>query len=88
MSPPVENPTFAAFENYGEVPETVPLDITKDGITWVSSKLSGAAGALGTEAIELRNWILCFGCELEELRFVVTRMDDWITNSSPPWAAY
>ena len=26
--PPVENPMCAALENYGEVPETVPLDFT------------------------------------------------------------
>ena len=53
--PPVENPTCAAFEEYEEVPETVPLDLSDNNVTWVSSKLSGAAGALGAEAIELRN---------------------------------
>ena len=51
--PPVKNPMCAAFENYEEVPKTVPLDFTKDDVTWVASKLSRAAGALGAEAIEL-----------------------------------
>ena len=51
--PPTENPTCTGFEKYGEVPETVPLDFTKDDVTWVASKLSCAAGALGAEAIEL-----------------------------------
>ena len=60
--PSVENPTCAAFEEYGEVPETVPLDFMEDDVTWVASKLSGAAGALGEEAMELQNWLLCFGC--------------------------
>ena len=60
--PPVENPGCAAFEGYGDVPETVPLDFTEDDVTWVASKLSGAAGALGAEAVELRNWLLHFGC--------------------------
>ena len=41
---PVENPTCAAFEEYGEVTETVPLDFTEDDVTWVASNLSGAAG--------------------------------------------
>ena len=86
--PPVENPTCAAFEDYGEVPETVPLDFTEDDVMWVVSKISGAAGALGAEAIELRNWLFCFGCVSEELRFVVTILADWMVNSSPPWAAY
>ena len=31
--PPVENPTCTAFEKYEEVPETVPLDFTEDGVT-------------------------------------------------------
>ena len=54
-----------AFEEYGEVPETVPLDFMKDDVTWVPSNISGAAGALGAEAVELRNWLLRFGCALE-----------------------
>ena len=86
--PPVENPMCAAFEDYEEVPEMVPLDFTEDDVMWVASKLSDAASALGAEAIELRNWLLCFGCASEELRVVVARLDDWMANSSPPWAAY
>ena len=39
----------------------VPLDFTEDDVTWVVSKLSGAAGALGAEAVELRNWPIRFG---------------------------
>ena len=52
----------AAFEENGEVSETVPLNFTEDEVTWVSSKLSGDAGALGVEAIDLINWLLQFGC--------------------------
>ena len=58
MSPPVENSACAAFEEYEDIPETVPLDFTEDDVTWVASKLSGAAGALGAEAMELQNWLL------------------------------
>ena len=86
--PPVENPVCVTFERYDEVPEMVHLKFTEDDITWFESKLSVAAGALGAEAIELINWILCFGCALEELRVVVSSLADWIANSSPPWAAY
>ena len=63
--PPEENPTCAAFKVYEDVPEMVPLDFKEDDVTWVSSKLSGAAGALGAEAMELQNWLLCFGCASE-----------------------
>ena len=55
---------------------------------WVTSKLSGAAGALGAEVMELQNWLICFGCASEELRDVVASLADWMANSSPPWAAY
>ena len=51
--PSEENPVCASFEEYKEVPETVLLDFTEDDVTWVASKLSGAAGALGAEATEL-----------------------------------
>ena len=51
---------------------------------WVASKLSGAAGALGDEAIELRNWIFCFRYVLEEFIFVVPVLTYWMDNSSLP----
>ena len=86
--PPVENPSRVAFEDYEKVTETVPLNLMEYDITWVASKLSGAAVALGVEAIDLHNWLLCFGCASEELRVVVARMANWMDNSSPPWAAY
>ena len=78
----------AAFGEYGEVPEMVPLDFTEDDVTWFVSKLSGAVGTLGAAAVELRNWLICFGCASEELRVVVAILADWMDNSSPPWAAY
>ena len=43
---------------------------------------------LAAEAIELRNWLLRFGCASEELRVVVASLADWMAISSPPWAAY
>ena len=57
----MENPMCAAFKEYEEVPKIVPLDFTEDEVTWVASKLSVAAGVLGAEAIELRNWLIHFG---------------------------
>ena len=85
---PGENPTCAAFEEYEDVPKTVPLDFTEDDVTWVASKLSGAADALGVEAMELRNWLLRFGCASDEIRVVFASLADWMDNSSPPWASH
>ena len=66
----------------------LPLYFTEDDVTWVASKLSGAAGALGAEAMELQNWLLCFRCASEELRDVVARLAECMDNSLPPWVAY
>ena len=77
-----------AFKEYEEVPKMLTLDFMEDDIIWVTSKLSGAAGALGVEEIELINWLICFGCMSEELSIPVANMDEWMYNSSPPWAAY
>ena len=57
--PPMENSAWAAFEEYGDVPERVPLNFTEYDVTWVASKLSYAAGVLGAEAMELCNWLIC-----------------------------
>ena len=56
--PPREKPTCVAFKKYGDIPKTVPLYFTENDVTWVASKISGVAGALGAEAMELRNWLL------------------------------
>ena len=70
------------------MPETVPLDLTEDDMTWVASKLSSAAGGLVEEAIEIRNWPLRFGCASEELIVVVDRLPYCMANSSSSWAVY
>ena len=44
--PTVEKPACAAFQNYGEMMETLPLNFREDNATWVASKISGATGAL------------------------------------------
>ena len=82
---PLETPTYAAFKDYEELPETVSLDFSEEDVMWVSYKISGAAGALGAEAIELRNWLLCFGYVSEEFRVIVANLSDWMANYSPPW---
>ena len=66
------------------MPDTVPLDFTENDVPWVTSKFSGAAGALVAEEIELRNCLLRFGCSSEELRVVVARMAGWMDNPPTP----
>ena len=70
------------------MPETAPLDFTEDDITWVTSNLSVTADTLGVEAIDIRNWLVCFGCVLKDLRVFVARMSVWMDKSSPFWTTY
>ena len=84
----MEKTACPAFEEYGEVPETVRLDFLEDDVTWVASKLSNTSGALVAEAMELRNWLLRFGYASEDFRAVIASLADWMANSYPPWAAY
>ena len=62
--------------------------ITQDDVEAVSSRLSGAAGPGGTDAVELSNWLLRFGRESEALREEMAAWTNWLANTSPPWAAY
>ena len=54
MHPPLEKPV-QNFEEYEEVPETVPLDFSENHVMWITSNLSGAARELGAKEIELIN---------------------------------
>ena len=61
----MENPMCASFKDYNDIPKAVPFDFIEDNVTWVSSKISVTSGALGAEAIDLRNWIIFFWCASE-----------------------
>ena len=80
----MENTRCAAFKYYEYMPETVPLEFTDYDVVWFTSKLSGAAGVLGAEVIDLRNWLLNLGFSSEELSVIVANLTDWVANSYPP----
>ena len=87
-APDLEDPDRGSFEPYPSLPEPVPVEITGDVVEKVASKLSGAAGPGGTDAIDLRNWLLRHGAESEFLRNSLASIAEWLANESPPWAAY
>jgi hypothetical protein len=77
-----------AFEPYADLPHAVPVCVTQDDVEAISSRLSGAAGPGGTDAVELSNWLLRFGTESEALRVEMAAWTNWLANTHPPWAAY
>jgi hypothetical protein len=57
-APDLQDPNRGLFEPYGDVPEPVPVEITGDVVEDVASRLSGGAGPCGTDAVDLKNWLL------------------------------
>ena len=76
--PQVRDPRCSSFERYKEVPETVPLELLEEDVTWVSLKLSCAVGALGEEALELKNWLIWLVCAYMEIWVEVAGLVDWL----------
>jgi hypothetical protein len=77
-----------AFEPYPDLPAPVPVCVSQDDVEAISSRLTGAAGPGGTDAVDLANWLLRFGRESEALREEMAAWTNWLANTSPPWAAY
>jgi hypothetical protein len=78
----------AVFEEYPNTPTPIPLDITAETVEAVATKMSGAAGPGGTDAVALQNWLLRFGSESERLRQELADWTKWLATDHPPWAAY
>ena len=66
----------------------MPLDLSEDDVTWVASKISGTAGALGPEVIELCHWLIYFEYILEEMRDVIAKLENCLDNYSPTLTSY
>jgi hypothetical protein len=77
-----------AFEPYDSIPEPVPLDVTPQDVEKIASKLSGAAGPSGVDAVALRSWLLRFGAESDTLRAEIAAVATLLSNESPSWAQY
>jgi hypothetical protein len=86
--PDMEDDARGSFEHYDEVPEAVPLVITGDVVEKVASRLSGGAGPGGSDAVDLRNWLLRFGAESEALRDALAGICEMMANGNPSWAAF
>ena len=48
----------------------------------------GSSGPGGTESEALQGWLLKFREDSKRLRTSVETFVDWLSNGSPPWAAY
>jgi hypothetical protein len=91
MHSPLHEPSdvgSATFEKYSEIPDPPYIDVTQDMIQKVATRLSGAAGPSGIDAVDLQNWLLRYGKESKALCEELAVWGSWLANESPPWAAY
>jgi hypothetical protein len=72
-----------AFEPYPDLPAPVSVCVTQDDVEAIASRLAGAAGPVGTDAVDLANWLLCFGRESEALREEMAAWTTWLANTAP-----
>jgi len=88
--PPIaDGAANGTFKKYDEgAPAVIPIVIRLDTVECVAAKLSGMASLGGTDTVDLRNWLLCFGAELEAFREEMASWTTWLVNKSPPWPAY
>jgi hypothetical protein len=85
--PEARTPDVCNLPTYPEVPELIALDITKDTLEHIASRLSGAAGPGGSDAYAVKHWLLGFSTHSARLCTALAAMASWMANESPPWAA-
>ena len=56
--PDLTGPNPGTFEPYASIPDAMPLNIMATDVEKVASKLSGSAGPIGVNAVDLRYWLL------------------------------
>jgi hypothetical protein len=86
--PQMQDPGPAAMKDYDEIPDFIDLDITSEHVENVAKKMSGSAGLSGFDSLALKNVLLMNGQAIQRLRVVIAQFSQWLSNSSPPFAAF
>ena len=88
MMPDISQEDFAAFEEYEELLESVPVDCDQGMVEEVASRLRGGAGPSSVDALALKNWLLRHGRASQILREELATWTEWLCNTAPPWASF
>jgi hypothetical protein len=86
--PNLGDPHCIAFEHYDEVPVEIPTDCTSKDLKTLALRMSGNVGPSSFDAVMLRNCLLRYGRASGKLRQELAAWVEWLSNESPPWAAY
>jgi hypothetical protein len=66
----------------------MPVYCFEECVAKAAARLSGSAGPCGVDAEMLKNWLLRHGDHSGRLRDAMATWVDWLSNGSPPYAAY
>ncbi len=86
--PDLKDPHCIAFEHYDEVSVEIPTDCTPKDLKMLALRMGGSAGPSSFDAVMLRNCLLWYGRASGKLRQELAAWVEWLSNESPPWAAY
>ena len=73
---------------FDSCPEMMNSVVTGENVEKVAKKLSGSAGASGTDSIAMSHWLLKYSGASLALRNSIAKLTEWLANGYPPWAAY
>lgn len=79
---------LTAFPEYDSTPAAIPLSITELTVGQVVKRMGGAGGPGGVDSYAWSDWLLRYGETSRRLRKAIAEMTLWLSNHSPPWAAY
>jgi hypothetical protein len=79
---------FDAYPDADDLLDTMPVYCYEECIAKAAARLSGGARPCGVEAEMLKHWLLRHGAHSERLRAVMADWVVWLSNGSPPYAAY
>ncbi len=86
--PNLGDPDCIAFEHYNKVPTVLPTDCTSKDLEALALRMSGSVGLSSFNDVMLRNCLLWYGGASSKLRQEMADWVEWLSNESPPWAAY
>jgi hypothetical protein len=79
---------FNAYPNAVNLLDTMPVYCFEKCIAKAAARLSGSTGPCGVKAKMLKHWLLRHGAHSEKLQEAIATWVNWLSEGSPPYAAY
>ncbi|KAL7461856.1 hypothetical protein ACHAXS_002258, partial [Conticribra weissflogii] len=76
------------LDKYEYVPQPLALQITEENVKEMASNLHGSGGPTSLDSSLLSDLLLRYGTSSTSFRQEMATWTEWLSNESPPWAAY